>query len=402
MGNSDAMFTGMSRIELVDTGPRLSEVVDRISGAHRVAVDIESNGFFRYHERVCLIQLAAYETAFLIDPLAIDDVQPLGDLLGDQSVEKVFHGADYDLRSLDRDWGFRVNNLFDTGIAAALVGSARLGLQSVVQEQLGIELPKPLELQRSDWTLRPLSPEALDYAANDVLHLSRVRETLASQLKALSRLEWAKEEFTRLENVRHAPADRESAFLSVKGSQGLDGRGLAILHSLFQFREREASRLDRSRFRVMPDSALVQVASEPTADLPAVKGLGRYGRSPACEGLRDAIDRGLAAPRVTRPKPIQNEDPLEPAEREKVMLNLRALKTWRRRLGHELGMDPSLLWSAVSLERLARRPSDLDSEFLSSEVRSWQRREFGAALRRTLAVLNNPDRMTYQGRPGPE
>ena len=287
MGNSDAMFTGMSRIELVDTGPRLSEVVDRISRAPRVAVDIESNGFFRYHERVCLVQLAASETAFLVDPLAIDDVQPLGDLLGDQSVEKVFHGADYDLRSLDRDWGFRVNILFDSGIAAAFVGSARLGLQSVVLEQLGIELPKPLELQRSDWTLRPLSPEALDYAANDVLHLSRVRETLASQLKELSRLEWAKEEFTRLENVRHAPADRESAFLSVKGSQGLDGRGLAILRSLFQFREREASRLDRSRFRVMPDSALVQVASEPTADLSAVKGLGRYGRSPACEGLRD-------------------------------------------------------------------------------------------------------------------
>ena len=402
MGNSDAMFTGMSRIELVDTGPRLSEVVDRISRAPRVAVDIESNGFFRYHERVCLVQLGAYETAFLVDPLAIDDVQPLGDLLGDQSVEKVFHGADYDLRSLDRDWGFRVNNLFDSGIAAAFVGSARLGLQSVVLEQLGIELPKPLELQRSDWTLRPLSPEALDYAANDVLHLSRVRETLASQLKELSRLEWAKEEFTRLENVRHAPADRESAFLAVKGSQGLDGRGLAILRSLFQFREREASRLDRSRFRVMPDSALVQVASEPAADLSAVKGLGRYGRSPACEGLRAAIDRGLAAPRVTRPKPIQNEDPLEPAERERVMLNLRALKTWRRRLGQELGMDPSLLWPTVSLERFARRPDDLDSEFLSSEVRSWQRREFGPGLRRALATLNYPDRETYQGRLGPE
>ena len=149
------MFTGMSRTELVNTGPHLSEVVDRISRAPRVAVDIESNGFFRYHERVCLVQLAAYETAFLVDPLAIDDIQPLGDLLGDQSVEKVFHGADYDLRSLDRDWGFRVNNLFDTGIAAAFVGSTRLGLQSVVQEYLGIELAKPIELQRSDWTLRP-------------------------------------------------------------------------------------------------------------------------------------------------------------------------------------------------------------------------------------------------------
>ena len=384
----------MSRIELVATGSRLAEVVGLISSAPRVAVDIESNGFFRYHERVCLVQLGAYETAFLVDPLAIEDIQPLGDLLGDQSVEKVFHGADYDLRSLDRDWRFRVNNLFDTGIAAAFVGSTRLGLQSVVQEQLRIELPKPLELQRSDWTLRPLSPEALDYAANDVLYLSRVRETLASQLKELSRLEWAKEEFTRLENVKHAPADRGSAFLSVKGNQRLDGRGLAILRSLFQFREREASRLDRARFRVIPDSALVQVASEPTADLSTVKGLGRLGRPPASEGLRDAIDQGLTAPRVTRPKPARNDGALDPAERERVMLHLGVLKTWRGQLGRELGMDPSLLWPTVSLERLARRPGDLDTEFLSPEVRSWQRREFGGALRGVLATLDNPNRET--------
>ena len=386
----------MSRIELVDTGSRLSEVVDSISRAPRVAVDIESNGFFRYHERVCLVQIAAYETAFLVDPLAIEDIQPLGDLLGDQSVEKVFHGADYDLRSLDRDWGFRVNNLFDTGIAAAFVGSTRLGLQSVVQERLGIELAKPKELQRSDWTMRPLTPEALAYAADDVLYLSRVREALALQLKELSRLEWAEEEFSRLENVKHTPADRESAFLAVKGSQGLDGRGLAILRSLFQFREREASRLDRSRFRVMPDSALVQVASEPTADLSTVKGLGQFGRSPASKGLRAAIDQGLAAPHVTRPKPIRNEGALDPEERERVMLHLRVLKTWRGLLGRELQMDPSLLWPTVSLERLARRPDDLDPEFVSPEVRSWQRREFGDALRRTLATLDHPDRDTGQ------
>ena len=392
----------MSQFELVNTGPRLSEVVGHISRAAQVAVDIESNGFFRYHERVCLVQLAAYETAFLVDPLAIGDVQPLGDLLGDQSVEKVFHGADYDMRSLDRDWGFRVNNLFDTGIAAAFVGSTRLGLQSVVQEQLGMELPKPIELQRSDWTNRPLSPEALNYAANDVLYLSRVREALASQLKKLSRLEWVKEEFTRLENVKHTPPDRESTFLSVKGSKGLDGRGLAILRSLFQFRERESSRLDRSRFRVIADSALVQLASEPTADLSTVKGLGQFGRSPASKGLRAAIDQGLAAPHATRPKPIRNEGALDPAERERVMLHLRVLKTWRGQLGRELQMDPSLLWPTVSLERLARRPDDLDSEFVSPEVRNWQRREFGADLRKTLATLDHPVWEKGQTRPCPK
>ena len=229
------MRTEQTQIELVVTQSRLAQVVDHISRAPRVAFDIESNGFFRYHERICLVQLATAETAFLLDPLAIEDFQPLGDLMSDGSVEKVFHAADYDLRSLDRDWGFHVSTLFDTSIAAALTGSTQLGLQAVLQAHLGVELNKHRKLQRSDWTKRPLSAEGLSYAANDVLYLGRVRDVLVGRLKSLSRLEWAKEEFERLETVRHLPRDRDSAFLSIKGSRTLDGRGLALLRSLFQF-----------------------------------------------------------------------------------------------------------------------------------------------------------------------
>ena len=378
----------MRQFELVTEELRLAEVVYRISRQPRVAVDIESNGFFRYHERVCLVQLASAETAFLVDPLAIDNVRPLGDLLGDRSVEKVFHAADYDLRSLDKDWGFRVNNLFDTGIAAALVGSEQLGLQSVVKEYAGVELAKPRKLQRSDWTMRPLSPEALKYAADDVLHLLQVREALSARLETLSRLAWAKEEFARLEKVRHTPPDRELAFLSIKGSRDLDGRGLAVLRSLYQFREQEASRLDRPFFKVIPDSALVKMSSEPEADFSAVKGLGGFGRPPANRGLKAAIHEGLRSGPVTRPRRTRSEEKLSPAERERVRTRSRSLKTWRSQLGKELSMDSGLLWPAASLERLARRPCDLHSEFVSPEVRSWQKNEFGASLRRVLATLS--------------
>ena len=303
----------MSQLELVDTETRLAAVVSRMSRAPRVAVDVESNGFFRYHERVCLVQLATDETAFLVDPLAIGDVRLLGRLLSDQAVEKIFHAAGNDVRSLDRDWGFRVNNLFDTGIAAAFVGSTHLGLQSVLQEHMGLELAKPRELQRSDWTIRPLSPEALKYAADDVLHLPRVRDVLTPRLEQLSRFEWAKEEFTRLESVRHTPSDRELAFLAMKGSRDLDGRGLAVLRSLFQFREREARRLDRPPFRVIPDSALVQLSSDSSSDLTTVKGLGRFGRPPASRGLRAAIEEGLRARLVTRPKRAWTGKNIEPS-----------------------------------------------------------------------------------------
>ena len=381
----------MSQFELVNTETRLAEVVSRMSRVPRVAVDVESNGFFRYHERVCLMQLAADETAFLVDPLAIGDVRPLGQLLSEQAVEKVLHAAGNDVRSLDRDWGFRVNNLFDTSIAAAFVGSTQLGLQSVLQEHMGLELAKLRKLQLSDWTIRPLSPEALKYAADDVLHLPRLRDVLAGQLKRLSRQEWAKEEFTRLENVRHTPSDRELAFLAIKGSRDLDGRGLAVLRSLFQFRERAARRLDRPPFKVIPDSALVQLSSDSSSNLTTVKGLGRFGRPPASRGLKAAIEEGLRARLVTRPKRTWNENILSPTERREVEIRLRGLKTWRSQMGQELRLDPGLIWPAVSLERLARSLDSLEAELVSPEVRRWQKREFGGALRGVLATLSCAD-----------
>ena len=378
----------MSQIELIRTESHLAGVVDHLSKAPRIAVDIESNGFFRYHERVCLVQVASAETAFVIDPLAMDDVSPLGDLLGNPTVEKVIHGSSYDILSFDRDWKFRVNNLFDTSIAAAFVGAKELGLQSLVQEYAGVELAKSRKLQRSDWTIRPLRREALQYAADDVLYLLQVREKLSARLEELGRLEWVREEFARLEQVRHTSANREEAFLSAKGSRHLDGRGLAVLRALFQYREEQARRLDRPYFKVIPDFALVKLASEPAAGLSTVKGLGRFGRPPADRGLRAAIADGLRSQPVTRPRRPRGKDVPGPAERERIGARLRSLKAWRSRLGEDLGLDPSLLWPTVSLERLARQPRDLQSELGAPEVRDWQKREFATSLTRALAGLS--------------
>ncbi len=378
----------MRRVDLIVTDSRLSEAVNRISTEMRVAVDIESNGFFRYQERVCLIQLATAQAVYLVDPLAVGDVRPLGELFSDRSVEKIFHDADYDLRSLDRDWGFRVNNLFDTQISAAFVGSSQLGLQAVVREYAGVELDKSRKLQRSDWSLRPLSSEALTYAANDVLYLLKVRDALWGRLKELSRLGWAEEEFARLEGLRHTAKDRAMAFLAMKGSGDLDGKALAVLRSLQQFREREARRLDRPPFKVLPNSALIQLSSHPESDLSSVKGLGRYSRPPADRGLRAAINEGLSSPPLDRQKHKPTGERPDPDERGRIEARLRSLKNWRDRLGSELQVDSALLWPTASLTRLARHPGDLGAELDSPEVRNWQKGEFGEALRGVLATFN--------------
>ena len=354
-----------------------------------MSLDIESNGFHRYPERVCLVQLAAEGSVFLIDPLGTPDMGALGKLLADPSVEKVFHSADYDLRSLDRDWGFRVSNLFDTSVAAAFAGSTHLGLAAVLQEYLGVEVPKSKRLQRADWTLRPLSAEARLYAASDVLYLERARDLLVERLDGLSRLEWVREECERLAETRYQPRDAAWAFLKMKGSHALDSRGLAVLRSLHRFREREAVRRDRPPFKVVSDAVLVGLAASPHSDLATVTGLGRYGGPPAAEALLAAIRDGLRDGLVTRPrrKPL-NTRRLSAAERAKVAERLQCAKGWRTRLGQRLGLDPALLWPATSLERLAGRRSSIDEEFESGSVRSWQRREFGDSLRTLFARLD--------------
>ena len=348
----------------------------------RVAVDLESNGFFRYPERVCLVQLATKDAVHIIDPLSIDDPAPLGKLLADPSVGKIFHSADYDIRSLDRDWGFHIRGLFDTSIASAFVGSEKLGLAAVLKEYLDVDVDKDKKLQRADWSRRPLTDEMLQYAAQDVIHLGRLRAVLDGKLAKLGRTEWVREEVDRLARVRHTPPDTEWSFLSVKGSRDLDGRGLAVLQSLHSFRENEALKLDRPPFKVFSDSVISALAADPQADIARVKGIGRYGRGPAAAGVRRAIREGLSTPPVRRPRTSRNGgERLSPKERTRARERLRLLKGWRTDQAARLRLDPPLIWSAASLERLAARPESLPAELECAEVRRWQYREFGESLR---------------------
>jgi ribonuclease D len=377
----------LSDVEIVTKSSRLAEVITDASRRPRVALDIESNGFHRYPERICLFQLAVDGSLFLIDPTTALDPGPLGELLADALVEKVLHAADYDLRSLDRDLGYRIRNLFDTSIAAAFVGSTSLGLAAVLQEYLRVGIPKSKRLQRSDWTNRPLTLEAQHYAAEDVRHLERVRDVLVQRLSCLSRLEWVAEECERLAQVKYNPPDREWAFASVKGSRTLDGRGLAVLRSLYRFRHREAVRIDRPPFRVIPDAVLVGLASDPHTDLADVKGLGRFRDPPASGRLLSAVRDGLRASPVRRPKSPTRNNRHRIARGQQVRARLRNLKEWRADLGRLMALDPGLLWPAASLERLAASPESLDDELEKPDVRRWQRREFGTSIRGFLATL---------------
>ncbi len=370
----------------------LTTLAERLAREPRIAFDLEANGFFSYPERICLIQVGFNGEAFLVDPLAIDNMEPLGKILADPNIEKILHSADYDVRSLDRDWGFRINGLYDTSIAAAFVGMERLGLGTVAQELLGIELPKSKRLQRANWGLRPLTEEAVNYAAGDVLHLMELRDLLGKRLAEKGRTEWAAEECARLARVSFNVQDPELAFLSVKNSKGLDGKALAVLQSMHAYRISEALRRDIPPFKVVSDAVLVDLAEDPTQELAKVKGIGPYGRGGLARGVKDAIAEGLQTLPVKRP-PRATGVRMTASHRARAKDSLTRLKAWRIEQGKALELDPALLWPAASLERLSRDHGDLDEEYNSPEVREWQAREFGEPLRLLLADIPRQQRL---------
>ena len=369
-------------VEYVDRPAHLVAAVRELSGSHIVGLDTETNNFYRYPEQLCLIQIASHHKVYLIDTISLDDLTPLRDVLENGSINKIIHAADNDIRTLDRHRGIHVRNLFDTSVAARFTGITRLSLGALTGDLLGIPMNKSKQLQRADWGRRPLSAEALEYAADDVRHLHALREVLERRLDTQERTAWVIEECARIEEIRYTAPDTENAYLFVKGAKGLDERRLAVLRSLYFFREKEALRQHRPPFRILPDATLVLLAASPEMALSEVPGLGPTGLRRFGKGLRQALYDGIAAPPVSRPRPVK----VVHANKEKLR-RLNRLKGWRISLGSSLSLDPSLIWPLTSLERLAGAPESLSAELASAEIRQWQRDEIASSLRACLESL---------------
>jgi len=368
-------------VEIVSQAAQLDAAVKAMLGSRCIALDTESNSFHHYPEQLCLIQIATRHRVYIIDAIVLKEIAALKEVL-DASIIKVVHGADYDIRSLDRHYGFRIRNLYDTNIAARFAGLTRVGLAALLEDLLGVTIPKSKRLQRADWGHRPLPTEALDYAATDVSYLLALQETLNQRLQTLGRTEWVAEECARLEEVRYTAPDSETAYLSVKGAKNLDGRGLAIMQSLFRFREEEARRQHRPPFFVIPDAALIFLATTPTATISKVPGLGQTGLKRFGQGLQQALHNGMTAPLIHRPHPIKAE-----RASKKQVQRLSRLKEWRTSLGSSLSLDPSLLWPLTSLERLAKAPDTLKVELTYDNIRQWQRNVVASSLQTCLESL---------------
>lgn len=356
---------------------------EAIRGARRLAVDVEADGFHRYPERVALIQVAVEGGGiWLLDPLALADLDALGDALADARVPVVMHAASYDVRALDRDHGYAVRGLFDTAIGAQLVGARQTGLANVLEAFLDLRIAKPKRLQRTDWSKRPLGQAALDYAAADVAHLFALADEIDARLRALGRLDWAAEECRRLEAERYREPDPpEEAFLGVSGARALTDRQRAVLRSVYLFRDAEARRLGRPPYRIMPERTVIALAQSDDLDLDDVGGIDRRLLTSGRQRLEAAIERGRTAPPVPWPRSPRRR----PWPRE-AQLRLRRLKAWRTGEAERLDLDPGILWPMDHLKQVALHPgvptADLDPECDPPCVREWQWRALGPSLAR--------------------
>jgi ribonuclease D len=364
----------------VHTDQELGRLIERLRGDRLLALDTEAASFHRYQDRVYLIQISSRSITAVVDPLSVGDLSPIGGFLADPKIEVILHDADYDLRLLDKDLGFRARTIFDTRIASQFLGEPGIGLAALLEKYFQVTLDK--RFQRADWSSRPLSSAMLAYAATDTRHLPDLRDALHEQLSARGRLAWAEEEFSLLESVRWAPREPDGdAYLRIKGARKLAPRSLAILRELHRWREGMAKRRDKAAFRILNNQPLLEIAKAPPAnenDLEKMPGISREGVRRHGTAIMAAVERGRRLPDEDLPKLKRASRPkVDPDHGER----LDRLKAARNAVAQRLELDPGVVCPNGTLEAVASRSPQTLEELIEVEgVRQWQVGEFGPEL----------------------
>ncbi len=340
---------------------------------------------FHFQEKVCLVQMAGKGENVVIDPLEVGDLSPLLPIFKDAAICKVFHGSDYDIRSLYRDFAIEINNLFDTQLASMFMGERETSLGAVVKKRFGIKLDK--RYQKKDWSQRPLPEGMIDYAASDVFHLIPLAKSLMAELKKKGRLHWVKEECQYLSAVRPVGNGDDPLFLKFRGAGRLQRRNLAALEGLLQYRRKLAIKKDRPLFKVIANTALLKIASD-MLDTPQAMETAR------CLSAKQIRIYGAPLSAIVREaKTMANDSlPVYPRKRRpsvspKVPERIKAIKTWRDQVADRLEIDPALLFNKALITAIAvRRPLDKAALTDVDGIRNWQVTDFGQDVIQVLAA----------------
>jgi len=359
------------------------EAVERflaeISDITELALDTEGASFHRFLDRIYLLQLSTRDRSAIIDPLPIGSPARLGDLVQNKDIEVVFHDADYDLRLLHQDYGWHVTNIFDTRIASQLLGIKSFGLAALLEQYFDVKLDK--KHQRADWSMRPLTPDMLEYAAQDTRYLLQLKDHLKAELGRRGRLHWAQEEFARLEGTRWEAEESMEGFLRLKGARDLSRRELAVLREVANWRDVVAADLDRATFRVMGNEALFELARRTprsVSELAAIKGMPKGMIDRAGGDIVAAVRRGIEVPEAELPKFPKGQRWNKDRDFDDKVARLKAV---RDAAATRLELDPGVLCSRERLENVARSGAKTIEELAAvPDLRRWQIEEMGAGF----------------------
>jgi len=358
-----------SRDLIASTG-QLADLLSQIAAADRVALDTEADSLHSYREKLCLLQISVPAVAgivdagpdsgsasanrdhrsrlqsfdFIVDPLAGIDLEPLREALEPREI--VLHGADYDLRMLRRGLNFIAHKIFDTTIAARLLGIREFSLAALVKRYFGLELPKGS--QKANWAKRPLPARMAEYAINDVHYLLLLTEKLETELDRCERRDWLRQSCQRaIEQATVARVRDEDELWRVPGSGALRGRAAAVLRALWQWREREAEMADRPPFHILQNEKLVDAAVGFAAEsVPDFKHFSPRRRRAFREAARSALRAPESEWPVSRRRFRTRSTP-------ETVRRTEELRRHRDKSAEELGLEPSFIAPRSTLEAIA-------------------------------------------------
>jgi ribonuclease D len=343
----------------IATVAKLSKLLSQIEPADRLAIDTEADSLHSYREKLCLLQISLLDGDFIVDPLANVDLAPLCAALAEKEI--VLHGADFDLRLLRRSLNFVARQIFDTVIAARLLGMREFSLAALVERYFNVKLTKGS--QKANWGRRPLPKRMLEYAVNDTHYLLPLADHLETELRQIDRLDWFRQSCQRaIEQAALSRVRDEDEIWRISGSGALRGRAAAVLRALWQWRENEAAHADRPPFHILQNEELVQAAqSFASEQVPDFRHFSPRRR----QAFRDAAQSALQLSEAEWPISRRRFGVRPSAE---TVRRTEELRRQRDRAAKQLGLEPAFIAPRATLEAIAA-----DESRAQTVLVPWQR-----------------------------
>ena len=364
------------KYKFVESETELKHICDELLKEKIIGVDLEADSLHCFKEKICLIQIATADQAFIIDPFKIKTITVFLKILDNENIIKIFHGADFDIRSLDRDYHARVNNLFDTEIACRFLGLKERGLGSLLERNFNITSNK--KYQKADWSMRPIKPEMIKYSVMDVAYLTKLYDIIHKKLMDNGRYLWAKEEFEIQEQVRYKSNQTLPLFQKFKGAGKMDGRTLAVLENLLLLRMQIAQTKDQPLFKIISNASLTTLSIHKPATVEQilkVKALSARQADMYGQQCVEVIKKALNIEKAHLPTYPKIK---RPGRDSKIDNTIRNLKKLREKLSNSMGIEPGFLLNNASIFSIAcNKPEKADQLFNIPHIRHWQVENIG-------------------------